>query len=86
VAHDPRTSSVGIDGPGELNERVDDVELTITSDAATFIRGSMREVLITLVFAVSIVIATIWLWSRPRAVEGARPAQELDEAERPGAD
>lgn len=45
-----------------LNQRFKDLELVITSDAATFIRGSVREVLITLGLTVTIVVATIWLF------------------------
>ena len=45
-----------------LNQRFDTVELTITSDDAVFIRGSVHEVLITLSIAVTIVICTIWLF------------------------
>jgi len=45
-----------------LNERFDEVELTIIADDSTFIRGSVREVVITLSFAVAIVVATIWLF------------------------
>ena len=45
-----------------LNERFDEVELTTIADDSTFIRGSVREVIITLSFAVAIVVATIWLF------------------------
>ena len=45
-----------------LNERFDEVELTTIADDSTFIRGSVREVVITLSFAVAIVVATIWLF------------------------
>lgn len=45
-----------------MNERFDDIELVITADDAIFIKGSVREVLITLGFAVMIVIGTIWLF------------------------
>ena len=37
-----------------LNERFDEVELTTIADDATFIRGSVREVVITLSIAVAI--------------------------------
>jgi len=51
-----------------LNARYDDMELTITNDEATFIRGSVQEVLITLGISVLIVIASIWLFiGSPRA-------------------
>ena len=45
-----------------LNARFDDLELVITDDGAVFIRDSVREVLITLGLAISIVVATIWLF------------------------
>lgn len=46
-----------------INQRFDDVELIITSDDATFIRESVREVLITLAMAIAIVVATLWLFT-----------------------
>jgi HAE1 family hydrophobic/amphiphilic exporter-1 len=39
-----------------------DVEITVTSDDAVFIDGSIHEVLVTLLLATIIVIATIWLF------------------------
>ena len=45
-----------------LNRRFDDVEITAIADEATFIRGSVREVVITLSIAVAIVVVTIWLF------------------------
>jgi len=45
-----------------LNQRFDNLELVKTSDDATFIRGSVREVLITLSITVTIVVATIWVF------------------------
>ena len=45
-----------------LNERFAEVEITLIADDATFIRGSVREVVITLSIAVAIVVATIWLF------------------------
>ena len=45
-----------------LNDRFDEVEVTTIADDATFIRGSVREVVITLSIAVAIVVATIWLF------------------------
>ena len=45
-----------------LNRRFDDVEISTIADEATFIRGSVREVAITLSIAVAIVVATIWLF------------------------
>ena len=46
-----------------LDERFDEVEITLIADDAAFIRGSVREVAITLSIAVAIVVATIWLFS-----------------------
>lgn len=46
----------------ELDTRFDDLELVVTSDDAVFIKQSVREVLITLLITVAIVIATIWLF------------------------
>lgn len=43
-----------------LNERFDDIALVVTSDDATFIRGAVREVVLTLVLAVLIVVGSIW--------------------------
>ena len=45
-----------------LNERFDEVEISTIADDSTFIRGSVGEVVITLSFAVAIVVATIWLF------------------------
>ncbi|ROQ19751.1 MULTISPECIES: efflux RND transporter permease subunit [Marinimicrobium] len=47
---------------GPLDERLTDVELTITEDNATFIRGSVKEVITSLLLTVAIVIGTIWLF------------------------
>lgn len=47
----------------QLNERFDDLELIVTSDAADFIRQSVLEVLITLTLAVVIVVATLWVFT-----------------------
>jgi hydrophobe/amphiphile efflux-1 (HAE1) family protein len=46
----------------DLNARFEAVHLVVTADDAVFIRGSVREVLITLAIAVTIVVATIWLF------------------------
>ncbi|GAB4183994.1 MAG: efflux RND transporter permease subunit [Wenzhouxiangellaceae bacterium] len=46
-----------------LNRRFDDLELIVTTDSATFIRESVREVLTTLVLAILIVVATLWLFT-----------------------
>jgi hydrophobe/amphiphile efflux-1 (HAE1) family protein len=45
-----------------LNERLRDVRLVVTDDQAVFIRSAVSEVLVTLVFTITIVIATIWLF------------------------
>jgi len=45
-----------------INERFDDLEAVVTDDQATFIRSSVKEVLITLGLTVLIVIATIWMF------------------------
>ncbi len=46
----------------ELNQRFDNLELQITEDSATFIKGSVREVVVSLFYSVLIVVATIWLF------------------------
>ncbi len=45
-----------------LNDRLDEVEVVKISDEALFIRGSVREVLISLAIAVGVVIAVIFLF------------------------
>jgi len=45
-----------------LNRRFDNVELTITEDRAVFIRGSVNEVVTSLIYAILIVIASLWLF------------------------
>ncbi len=45
-----------------LNRRLDDVEIVKISDDARFIRGSVREVIISLAIAVVIVVAVIYLF------------------------
>src|SRR5690606_11329013 len=47
----------------QLNERFDEFELIVTTDNATFIRASVREVLATLSMAIIIVILTLWLFT-----------------------
>jgi len=47
---------------GELNARFDDLEFVVTSDDAVFIKQSVREVLITLLITVAIVMVTIWIF------------------------
>lgn len=46
----------------QLNRRFDNLELVITEDSAIFIRGSVKEVVISLLFTVLIVVAAIWLF------------------------
>ena len=45
-----------------INNRFDELEVSITDDQATFIRSSVAEVLLTLGLTVAIVVATIWLF------------------------
>ncbi|MGK0381179.1 MAG: multidrug efflux pump subunit AcrB, partial [Flavobacteriales bacterium] len=45
-----------------LRERFPDLEMTVTSDDAEFIRDSVDEVLQSLVFTIGLVIATLWLF------------------------
>ncbi|WP_306015229.1 efflux RND transporter permease subunit [Oceanicaulis sp. MMSF_3324] len=46
----------------QLNDRFDDLEITVTSDEAEFIRESVQEVLLTLTITVLIVVGVIWLF------------------------
>ncbi len=46
-----------------INERFDNLQVVVTDDQATFIRSSITQVLITLLMAVAIVVATIWLFT-----------------------
>jgi len=46
-----------------LDQRLDQVDLIVTSDDATFIRESVKEVLVTLSLAIVIVVATLWLFT-----------------------
>lgn len=46
-----------------INDRFDDIELVKISDSAIFIRGAVKEVLISLLLAILVVIATIRLFS-----------------------
>ncbi|MEO1078857.1 MAG: efflux RND transporter permease subunit [Pseudomonadota bacterium] len=48
---------------GRLNERFTDLELVKISDEATFIRGSVREVLVSLLLSVLVVVGTIRVFS-----------------------
>ena len=45
-----------------INERFTELQVTVTDDQAVFIRNSVTEVLITLAFSMTIVVATIWLF------------------------
>ncbi len=47
----------------DINERFSELSLTIISDDAVFIRGAVREVILTLGVAILVVIATIRLFS-----------------------
>ncbi len=46
----------------QLNARLDDLEIKVTSDEAVFIRNSVQEVVISLFLTVLIVVATIWIF------------------------
>ncbi len=46
----------------QINARYGDLEIRVTDDQASFIRGSVAQVLITLLLSVAIVITTIWLF------------------------
>ena len=46
----------------QLNDRFEDLEITVTSDEAEFIRESVQEVLLTLTITVLIVVGVIWLF------------------------
>jgi hydrophobe/amphiphile efflux-1 (HAE1) family protein len=57
-----------------LNRRLDDVEIIKISDDARFIRGSVREVMVSLSIAVAVVIAVIYLFMgalRPTLIPAA---------------
>ncbi|HEY7886094.1 MAG TPA: efflux RND transporter permease subunit, partial [Cellvibrionaceae bacterium] len=47
---------------GPLNQRYTDMQLIVTEDNATFIKGSVSEVITSLLLTVTIVVATIWLF------------------------
>lgn len=47
----------------ELDRRFDALEFVVTTDNAIFIRAAVREVLITLLLAVAIVVATLFLFT-----------------------
>ncbi|MEM7569210.1 MAG: efflux RND transporter permease subunit, partial [Pseudomonadota bacterium] len=46
----------------QLDARFDDIDLVVTSDNADFIRLSVREVVISLLLTIAIVVATIYLF------------------------
>lgn len=46
----------------QLNRRLDDIEIRVTSDEAVFIEKSVEEVLTSLAITVLIVVMTIWLF------------------------
>jgi hydrophobe/amphiphile efflux-1 (HAE1) family protein len=46
----------------QINKRFNNLQVVITEDRATFIRGSVYEVIVSLSFTALIVIATIWLF------------------------
>ncbi|AOS97722.1 Efflux pump membrane transporter BepE [Microbulbifer aggregans] len=45
-----------------LNQRFDNLDITVTEDRAVFIRGSVTEVVISLCYTILIVVAAIWLF------------------------
>ncbi|QIL89483.1 AcrB/AcrD/AcrF family protein [Microbulbifer sp. SH-1] len=45
-----------------LNARFDNLKITVTEDRATFIKGSVKEVVTSLIYTVLIVVAAIWLF------------------------
>lgn len=47
----------------DLDRRFDELEFVVTQDNAVFIRAAVREVLITLMLAVAIVVATLFLFT-----------------------
>jgi hydrophobe/amphiphile efflux-1 (HAE1) family protein len=47
----------------ELRLRFPELEFVVTTDNAIFIRAAVREVLITLLLAIAIVVATLWLFT-----------------------
>lgn len=46
----------------DLNARFEDIEVSVTSDDAVFIRTSVSEVFMTLLITIGIVVLTIWLF------------------------
>ncbi|MDT0594869.1 efflux RND transporter permease subunit [Glaciecola petra] len=46
----------------DLKQRFPDLDITVTSDDAQFIRGSVEEVLTSLTFTIILVVATLWLF------------------------
>ncbi|SDK25423.1 efflux RND transporter permease subunit [Microbulbifer yueqingensis] len=45
-----------------LNQRFEELDITVTEDRAVFIRGAVHEVVTSLCFTIAIVIAAIWLF------------------------
>ena len=67
VIRQPQSNTINISSGvdqalARLNRQLHDIQLVKTSDDAVFIRGAVSEVLLTLGFAVSIVIAVILLF------------------------
>lgn len=46
----------------ELRLRFPELDITVTSDDAEFIRGSVEEVITSLAFTIALVVATLWLF------------------------
>ncbi len=46
----------------ELRLRFPELDITVTSDDAEFIRGSVAEVITSLAFTIALVVATLWLF------------------------
>lgn len=46
----------------ELRLRFPELDITVTSDDAEFIRGSVEEVMTSLAFTIALVVATLWLF------------------------
>lgn len=46
----------------QLQKRFPELNITITSDDAEFIRGSVEEVMVSLGFTIALVVATLWLF------------------------
>ncbi|WJG10315.1 efflux RND transporter permease subunit [Aliiglaciecola sp. LCG003] len=46
----------------DLRQRFPELKITVTSDDAEFIRGSVEEVITSLAFTIALVIATLWVF------------------------